>query len=537
VNERTLRKARLVGVSYCRVSTEGQFKNPDGTLRDDASPEAQRQRCIEYARHLKSKHGAQYDFCEHISDKGFSGKDTNRPGYQRLWDLVSSRKIDFIIATELSRISRSVADYLDLVSHCEKHRVAIYIIGLELDPTTSFGKAMVTILVTLSQFEREVTATRVRENARIRLLKDGKINGSSEILGLARDSNRKGHFKVFPPEVAELEELLRLYLRHSSRAKLLQAAKDAGLRGPGGKELTPRIIDSILDNVKWRYRGLWHVNLENKDKDVNSLPEALRFQTVKLDHGPLIDEKLLNEVQRKIDDTRSQRKKSGSGNYIYLLSHILYSEDGTRFSGQGAKGGLYRYYWNEKSGDRIHCEEIDDKVITHIRGYIQRADGFSELVRKAIQLREQKLPEVDSKLREVRTQIEETAGAESDLKKQLLNSEIRSRPNLLPWLEEEVMKLRQQHQQLLARADDLDRQRRDILARSGLEDVEATAREFAKRIQKLTRTEQRTLIERIVQRIVVRKDNNLEFQLKWAPPSVEEDPFLDWSKNGRDGGI
>jgi DNA invertase Pin-like site-specific DNA recombinase len=49
------------------------------------------------------------------------------------------------------------------------------IIGLNLDTSTPFGKTMVTILVSLAQFEREMTSKRVKDNAVSRLVNDGKM--------------------------------------------------------------------------------------------------------------------------------------------------------------------------------------------------------------------------------------------------------------------------------------------------------------------------------------------------------------------------
>ena len=184
------------GISYGRVSTYDQAFNIDGNRREDASPEAQRSRCLDHVRFLNSKGKGDYQILEHISDEGFSGKNTNRPGYQKMLDLVSSNIIDFIVASELSRISRSVIDFLELVAHCEAHDVDLVIIGLDLDTSSPIGRVMVIILVALAQFEREMTSQRVKENALNRLLKDGKINGAAEILGLGRDPERTGHFLV-----------------------------------------------------------------------------------------------------------------------------------------------------------------------------------------------------------------------------------------------------------------------------------------------------------------------------------------------------
>lgn len=64
---------------------------------------------------------------------------------------------------------------------------------------------MVTILIALAEFERNVTSDRVKQNAKVRLISDGKINGATEVLGLDKCSERKGHYVINSAEVAILK--------------------------------------------------------------------------------------------------------------------------------------------------------------------------------------------------------------------------------------------------------------------------------------------------------------------------------------------
>lgn len=136
----TNRRAQKLGVSYDRVSTQDQAFEEDGSLKHDGSTEAQQVRCQHHVAYLTQKTGFTHKIVEQISDKAFSGKDTNRPGFQNLWDLISDQKIDFVVAAELSRLSRSVVDFLAFVAHCEANKVDLFIIGLDLDTSTPFGR-------------------------------------------------------------------------------------------------------------------------------------------------------------------------------------------------------------------------------------------------------------------------------------------------------------------------------------------------------------------------------------------------------------
>ncbi|HYX34132.1 MAG TPA: recombinase family protein [Oligoflexus sp.] len=373
------------GAFYGRVSTIDQAFEVDGSVRADGSTEAQQTRCFYYVDHLTQKTGVLHKLVEFITDLAFSGKNTKRPGFQKLWKLIEDGEIDFVIAAELSRLSRSVADFLAFLAHCEKHGVAVFIVGLDLDTSSPFGRMMIVVLVALAQFERETTAVRVRENAAARLLQDGKINGSAEILGLDRDPHRKGHYIKNLPELHRLVQHLKLYILHRSKQKVLSEAKRLGIKGKRDKDLTPFMLEQALFNCKWRYRGLWFANLENEGENDQSLPASKKFQVVSLPHGPLIDLELLDQVQRILDDPARKNKRAGSRDYVYMLSHILFHDPGvSRYTGASAKSAAHRYYYAADKKLRIRCEEIDPIVLEALKSHLLESDRFQALVARAV---------------------------------------------------------------------------------------------------------------------------------------------------------
>ncbi len=490
-----------------------QTEDENGLRREDASPDAQRKRCIDYVKFLSQQKGQEFRIVDHMSDEGFSGKDFNRPAFQRMWDQISIRAIDFIVATELSRLSRNVVDFLDLVSHCEKNQVDIFVIGLSLDTSTPVGRVLVIILMALAQFEREMTGMRVRENALSRLIKDGKINGAAEILGLSKDPKRRGHYVIDEDEVLKLEKILKLFLKLSSKRKLLQTAKDLGLTGKKGRELTQHTLDIILENVRWRYRGLWYANKGNKDADSVNLPESRRYQIVKLPHGPVVDSKLLDSVQEKINDTYLTKKKSGKDNHVYLLSHILKFEDGTPFSGQPGKGLQYRYYYNKKNKIRIRCDEIEPFIIREIRQEFGSDDRFSAMVESAIKRRQTELPKVVYQIKSVQKRLAEVLETSSELRNQLTDKERRSQHGFMDWLSEQVGSVTAEQSKLQLELESLERIKSELLRVSGLEDLQSQVNKLLGRFNKIAPVEQRSLIERIVKRIVIKPGNRMDLHM------------------------
>lgn len=507
------------GVSYGRVSTDDQAFRSDGTRREDASPEAQKNRCLDHIRYRQSRDGIKREIIEHISDEGFSGKNTKRPGFQRMWHLVASGGIDFIVATELSRLSRSVFDFLELIEHCRRNKVHVFIIGLDLDTESPNGQLMLTILIALAQFEREITSQRVRENALSRLITSGKINGAAEILGLVRNSNNPGEFVRDEEGLQKTEKILNLFLNLSSKKQVLDAAKNLGLTVRGGKPLTQHILDIMFENVKWRYRGIWYANKENEHADPDTLPESKRYQIIKLPHGPLLDEDLLDRVQTKIDDTYAKKKKTGSNGWVYLLSHLLVYEDGSPFSGQPGKDRQYRYYYNRRNNIRIRCDEIDPIIIGRIKSYFKGNQVFPKLVERAIRQRTSELPKIEAEISRLAKQLRAIDETNQDLRQQLLDKNRRTAPDFMEWLEGQVREIGMRKERINADLQRAERERTELAKGAGLEALDRTVREFIDGFNGLTGVAQRELIEKIIEKIEVRSDNQLVLHVFEQPHS------------------
>lgn len=511
------RKAKKLGVSYDRVSTQDQAFEEDGSVKQDGSTEAQQVRCQHHVTYLSQKTGITHKLVEQLSDKAFSGKDTNRPGYQRLWDLISEQKIDFVVAAELSRLSRSVVDFLAFVAHCEANKVDLFIIGLDFDTSTPFGRMMVVVLVALAQFEREMTAVRVRENALARLLRDGKINGAAEILGLDRDPNLRGHFIANQEELVQVERILKIFVANPSKKKVLDEVQNQGIKGKGGRELNLFALEQILFNCRWRYRGLWLANRENQDEDSTDLPDSQRYQTVSLPHGQLIDSALLDDVQRILDDPDRQKKRSGKDEYVYLLSHLLFYQDGTKFTGALAKG-TYRYYHNAKRRLRIHCDPLNAAVEDALKENLLNHRCFMELVDDAHKRRSEQLPQLNTQIEEHEKELKAIDNGIATARLRLVDPETTAKAANF-WMME-IEAFRDQKDRKIMDLEYLYRLRDEILTKDNLSQFEWLSLELLKTYDRQPLRQKRNIIDRLVKRIIVEDNNRISIELLGASPST-----------------
>ncbi len=99
-----------------------------------------------------------------FSDKGFSGKDINRPGFTQLIEAVKTKKINKVYVFKLDRISRSIGDFYNIWALFSQYGVEFISASEQFDTTTVMGRAMVGIIQIFAQIERESIVDRVRAN-------------------------------------------------------------------------------------------------------------------------------------------------------------------------------------------------------------------------------------------------------------------------------------------------------------------------------------------------------------------------------------
>lgn len=97
-------------------------------------------------------------------DKGFSGKNMDRPEFKRMMDDVRSGKIQKVICYRLDRLSRSIVDFGEMWRVLDKYHTSFSSVNEKFDTDTPMGRAMIFIIMIFAQLERETIAERVRDN-------------------------------------------------------------------------------------------------------------------------------------------------------------------------------------------------------------------------------------------------------------------------------------------------------------------------------------------------------------------------------------
>ena len=146
-----------------------------------------------YARQLVDKKDSipiesQIDFCRHelkggaaqeYQDKGFSGKNNDRPQFQQLMNDIEAGLIARVVVYKLDRISRSILDFAKMMDMFQKYNVEFISSTEKFDTSTPMGRAMLNICIVFAQLERETIIKRVSDAYHSRTRKGIRMGGKT----------------------------------------------------------------------------------------------------------------------------------------------------------------------------------------------------------------------------------------------------------------------------------------------------------------------------------------------------------------------
>ncbi len=279
-------------------------------------------------------------------DKGFSGKNTNRPAFEEMMSDVQSGKLDKILVYRLDRFSRSIADFGRVWQLLEKHSVQFESVSEKFDTTTPMGRAMLNIIMTFAQLERETIAERVRDNYYHRFSLGSWPGGPApmgyDIGRLISTDGRKVPTLTPNEKMETIIEMFQLYaLSDISLGEVARNLNQKGIEGAKRASWDNVRVARILknpvyvmadENVYWYYKskgleisqplddfiGLNACNLVGKRDSKTGKYNDCGGQKLSLaNHIGCIDSELFLGCQYKLDNNK-QLDRSTVGKHSWL---------------------------------------------------------------------------------------------------------------------------------------------------------------------------------------------------------------------------
>lgn len=192
-----------------------------------------------------------------FEDEGFSGKNTNRPQYQKMMKAVQKGNIQAIVCYRLDRMTRSVRDCADLVEELECYDTVFVSLKENFDLSTPIGKAMFNIVITFAQLERETIAERIKDNLH-ELAKTGRWLGGITPTGykstgetkVTVDGKKRNafHLQIVPEEAQLVKLIFTKLLELKTQSKVLTYLLNHNYKTKNGKKFTRFSIRAIVSN-------------------------------------------------------------------------------------------------------------------------------------------------------------------------------------------------------------------------------------------------------------------------------------------------
>lgn len=187
------------------------------------------------------------------SDKGYSGKNTDRPKFKEMMTDIKNGKITKVICYKLDRISRSLLDFAEIMKVFKEHDVKFVSMNEKFDTSTAMGRAMLNICMVFAELERETIQLRVTDTYNSRS-KAGFYMGGRVPYGFKKvpymlNGKSTSQYEPVPDEIDQIKTLFELYSKPvTSLADIVRYFKSNGIQKTRGKEWSTSRLTEILRN-------------------------------------------------------------------------------------------------------------------------------------------------------------------------------------------------------------------------------------------------------------------------------------------------
>lgn len=235
-------------VIYIRLSEETETTT---------SPARQRQLCQSYAEHRG------WTVTSVVEDIDVSATHTglDRPGLEKLRQLVAAGAVDVVVVWRLDRLARSVLNTLILLNEFTDAGVATASATEPIDLTTPIGKAMAALIAIFAEMEADAIKARVTGSIDA-LRKMGRFAGGTVPFGYIPITNPHGPGRVLVPDpteaaiVQEAADLLRDGHSLGRVCRLLNERQIPAPRSPARRLARQGKPDDLAALGLWRTQSL-----------------------------------------------------------------------------------------------------------------------------------------------------------------------------------------------------------------------------------------------------------------------------------------
>ena len=350
-------------ISKLRCAVYTRKSSEEGLEQEFNSLDAQRESCEAYIASQRSE--GWIPVRDRYDDGGISGGTLERPALQRLLADIEDGLVDVVVVYKIDRLSRSLMDFAKLVEVFDRNQVTFVSVTQSFNTTTSMGRLTLNVLLSFAQFEREVTAERIRDKFAASRAK-GMWMGGCPPLGYDVKARK---LIVNDDAAANVRFIFKRFVEIGSGTTLLRELAQRGITTRQGKPITKGFLYRMLNNRAY-------------------LGEAVHKGTsYPGEHDAIIDRELWDAVRTILKESPRVRANRSRANTPALLKGLLWGSNGAAFSPSHTRknGKLYRYYVSQtllRQGagactmGRISAAEVEGTVVEQLRSVFRQPEAI-----------------------------------------------------------------------------------------------------------------------------------------------------------------
>lgn len=290
---------------YIRVSTTHQI--------DKDSIPMQRNDLVSYARLMLNT-----DDYAIFEDAGYSGKNTDRPNFQKMMSQIRSGAFTHLLVWKIDRISRNLLDFSSMYKELKELGVVFVSKNEQFDTSTAMGEAMLKIILVFAELERNMTSERVSATM-ISRASNGQWNGGRVPFGYDYDYESK----TFSINKQESEVVKLIHDKYEEMQSLVQEARylnEHNFTTREGNEWSPVTLLIILRNIF--YCGDYQYNTL-KEGNRQKIKNRSEWIIVENHHDAIINREQKERIISKLESRKRLDKRIRETKNIHVFSSLL----------------------------------------------------------------------------------------------------------------------------------------------------------------------------------------------------------------------
>ena len=337
---------------YTRKSTERGLEMEFNSLQN------QEEACKAY---ILSQAFNGWKYYKTFEDGGISGGTMERPGLQALLEEIRARNIQVVVVYKVDRLSRSIFDFHKMMQEFAKHECNFVSITQSFDTSNSMGKLTLNMLLSFAQFEREVSAERVRDKIAASKAKGLWMGGTPPI---GYDANER-QLIVNEGEAQLVRLIFQKYIETENMFAVADYLNAQGIctkkwvarrskREHGGGQFYKSNVQRILTNPLY----------------IGKIAHYAKNKVYEGKHPGIVPPDLWDQVQTLI-----RRRINDPNAFLHYKCHKtvlagkLYDDKGQnfRFTSSKRQGKKFLYYYNGVGGHYLSVEQLDRFVLNMLK--------------------------------------------------------------------------------------------------------------------------------------------------------------------------